>query len=559
MNTAPTEKKRRQNYYKKYNIFIGIASIIMSAKATKTTASPTKTANASRGATKAPALVRAISAKGVSMRSPINMLSPMKLRSAQSARSEGIDTGSKCNNDIKAIRKYSSFIFFGCWNNVNCKKEYVYRDIVLDYIHNNEKTINQLYIAGDNWYTNIKNIDGVNYKVYLTDILTRGYDKLYSMNKEIYIAVGNHDEDKNADAADATQALQKDCNINTQKYYLKKIKDLKAERVGRTTDTITEPTLESLEFDAKAGKLTDSYLCKNGVYIYVEDIGVRYNKGNIVIIINTNKFDDYDEGLEYLERIRAFIEYVVGVRNSSGSGGSGEQIFVMGHIPLFNFKKDEIQIQDINKKKPKFREIIVGLFDMFVENNIIYICADTHNFSIMRIKCNNSDARVLIQITAGSGGADPDFLTTEYATKPTTKTINLKEGFAGYNFEIEAYALNSYGYATVSTGTINNITVCYKQIIKDNEDITTATMASAATNITEITYKIDKATKTISEVKATNPEATINIHKNTEICKKIEKPTRGYITSLNHKTACFKKDIDKKDKDKKDKNKKEKT
>ena len=526
----------------------------------KTAASPTKTANTSRGATKTPSLVRAISAKGVSMQSPINMLSLMKLRSAQSARSEGIDTGSKCNNDIKAIRKYSSFIFFGCWNNVNCKKEYVYRDIVLDYIHDKEKTINQLYIAGDNWYTNIKNIDGVNYKVYLTDILTRGYDKLYSMNKEIYIAVGNHDEDKNAVATAASAAtLHKDCNINTQKYYLKKIKDLKTGQVGRTVNTITEPTLESLELEAKEGKLTDSYLCKNGVYIYVEDIGVRYNKGNIVIIINTNKFDDYDEGLEYLEHIRAFIEYVVGVRNSNGgSGGSGEQIFVMGHIPLFNFKKDEIQIQDINKKEPKFREIIVRLFDMFVENNIIYICADTHNFSIMSIKCNNSDARVLIQITAGSGGADPDLLTTEYAKKPTTKIINLKDEYDGYNFKIEAYALNSYGYATVSTGTINNITVCYKQIIKDsykqiikdNEDITTATMASAATNITEITYKIDKATKTISEVKATNPEATINIHKNTEICKKIEKPTRGYITSLNHKTACFKKDIDKNEKEK---------
>jgi hypothetical protein len=507
----------------------------MSAKAA---ASPTKTARA----TKAPSLVRAISAKGVSIQSPINMLSPMR---PQTARSEGIDTGSKCNNDIKAIRKYSSFIFFGCWNNVNCKKEYVYRDIVLDYIQDNEKAVMQLYIAGDNWYANIKEINGKNYKVYLTDILRRGYDKLYSMKKEIYIAVGNHDEDKNAEITNSK--LEKDCNINTQKYYLRKIKDLKTERAGRTTDTIIEPTLESLEIEAKEGKLTDSYLCKNGVYIYVEDIGVRYNKGNIVIIINTNKFDDYDEGLVYLERIRTFIEYVVDVRNSNGggSGGSGEQIFVMGHIPLFNFKKDKINIQDIDKKKHKFREIIVGLFDMFVENNIIYICADTHNFSIMRIKCDNSDAKVLIQITAGSGGADPDLLTTEYATTSTKRMITEKEGFAGYNFEIEAYALNSYGYATVSTGTINSITVCYKQIIKDNED----TADTAATNITEITYKIDKETKTISEVKATKPEATINIHRNTdEVCNRIVKQEHGYITSLNNKTACFTKKIVNKDK-----------
>jgi hypothetical protein len=514
----------------------------MSAKTARAT-------DASRGTSKAPSLVRAISAKGVSMQSPINMLSPMR---PQTARSEGIDTGSKCNNDIKTIRKYSSFIFFGCWNNVNCKKEYVYRDIVLDYIRKNEKAVMQLYIAGDNWYTNIKEINGKNYKVYLTDILRRGYDKLYSMKKEIYIAVGNHDEDKNAEIKNSK--LEKDCNINTQKYYLKKIKDLKTERAGRTTDTIIEPTLESLEMDAKEGKLTDSYLCKNGVYIYVEDIGVRYNKGNIVIIINTNKFDDYAEGLEYLERIRAFIEYVVDVRNSNGgSGGSGEQIFVMGHIPLFNFKKDEINIQDIDKKEPKFREIIVMLFDMFVENSIIYICADTHNFSIMRIKCDNDDTRVVIQITAGSGGADPDLLTTEYATEPTNRTIKLKEVFGDYNFKIDAYALNSYGYATVSTEVADEITVCYKQIIKDRDD-------SDIAEITNITYTIAKATKTITATDATKPasladatdtEETIDInnYRNTEVCKKIDKQKHGYITSLNHKIACYTK---KENKDKKE-------
>jgi hypothetical protein len=522
-------------------------------------ASPVKAARATDAKTLG--LVRAISAKGVSMRSPI------RARTAMTARSEGIDTGSKCNNDIKAIRKYSSFIFFGCWNNVNCKKEYVYRDIVLDYIRKNEKAIMQLYIAGDNWYTNIKNINGKNYKVYLTDILTRGYDKLYSMKKEIYIAVGNHDEDKNAEIKN--HKLEKDCNVNTQKYYLRKIKDLKTERAGRTTDTIIEPTLENLEIEAKEGKLTDSYLCKNGVYIYVEDIGVRYNKGNIVIIINTNKFDDYDEGLVYLERIRAFIEYVVDVRNRSGSGSSGnnEQIFVMGHIPLFNFKKDEINIQDIDKKQPKFREIIVGLFDMFVENNIIYICADTHNFSIMKIKCDNSDARVLIQITAGSGGADPDLLSTEYATVPTNRTIELKEVFGDYNFKIDAYALNSYGYATVSTEVADEITVCYKQIIKDIDDTTAA--AATITEITNITYTIAKANKTITATNtantakpmgdatnAANAEETINInnYKNTEVCKKIDKQKHGYITSLNHKIACFtKKDKEKEKKEKKDK------
>ena len=520
---------------------------------------PVKPRAKTRTGTNAATLVRAISAKGIersalsglsamSLRSPMSPLSPMSARSPRSpanatsprslANAASQKAKSKCNNDITTRKKHSSFIFFGCWNNVNCEKEFIYRDIVLDYIHQNEAAVKQLYIAGDNWYTNAKNINAKNFKVYLTDVLTRGYDKLYSMKKEIYIAVGNHDEDK--DATMTNPRLQKDCNVNTQKYYLKQIKERRDGRDGRDDGrdrrpprgAIRVPSLDELNFLASKGRLTDNYLCKKGVYIYVDDIGVRYNEGNIVIIINTNRFDDYDEGLAYLENIRLFINDVVAF-----SSGSGEQIFVMGHIPLFNFKKDKIKIQDINKKEPIFRNIIVGLFDMLVENNIIYICADTHNFSIMRIKCNGDDARVLIQITAGSGGADPDLLSTEYATSPITTKV--KDAINEYKFEIEAYALNSYGYATITTG--DSVSICYKQIIKDIDDTTKKASGSASgdTTITEITYKVNTMDKTIVVEKHENPRAAINTYKNKEVCEKIKKQKRGYITSLDHKTVCY--------------------
>ena len=507
-------------------------------------------------------LVRAISAKGIersalsglsamSLRSPMSPLSPMSARSprspanlanaanlanlANAASPRSQKAKSKCNNDITTRKKHSSFIFFGCWNNVNCEKEFIFRDIVLDYINRNEEAVKQLYIAGDNWYTNAKKINAKNFKVYLTDVLTRGYDKLYSMKKEIYIAVGNHDEDK--DATMTNPRLQKDCNVNTQKYYLKQIKERRDGRDDRRPPrgAIREPTLDELNFLASKGRLTDNYLCKKGVYIYVDDIGVRYNEGNIVIIINTNKFGDYEEGLAYLESIRLFINDVV-----AATAASGEQIFVMGHIPLFNFKKDKIKIQDINKKEPIYRNIIVGLFNMFVENRIIYICADTHNFSIMRIKCNGDDARVLIQITAGSGGADPDLLTKEYATSPTTTKV--KDEIVNNKFEIEAYALNSYGYATITTGSdSDSVSVCYKQIIKDIDDTTkTASGTSGSdTKITEITYKVNTMDKTIVVEKHGNSRAAINTYKNKEVCDKIKKQKRGYITSLDHKTVCY--------------------
>ena len=53
----------------------------------------------------------------------------------------------------------SSFIFFVCWNNIDCdeddKKEYIIRDLVLKLVkkdvRSNKKVV---YLAGDNWYSN---------------------------------------------------------------------------------------------------------------------------------------------------------------------------------------------------------------------------------------------------------------------------------------------------------------------------------------------------------------------------------------------------------------------
>jgi hypothetical protein len=61
--------------------------------------------------------------------------------------------------------------------------------MVLDYITKNDKDVKQLYIAGDYWYNNKKKINEEEFKLYFTEILRTGYDKLYRMNKEIYIAV----------------------------------------------------------------------------------------------------------------------------------------------------------------------------------------------------------------------------------------------------------------------------------------------------------------------------------------------------------------------------------
>lgn len=511
----------------------------------------------------------------------------------------------KCNNTIDKATDCTKFIFFGCWNNINCKSEYIYRNIVLDYISKNEKDIKQLYIAGDNWYTNKKKINEKEFKLYFTEVLRTGYDKLYRMNKDIYIAVGNHDidtdandkdKDKSSKAASKTSEasnakrtspvisllednLKKDCNINTQKYYLQKIKNAVD---TNNYDEISTPTLEQLR--DMNNELTEAKLCENGIYIYIDNIGVRYNKNNIIIIINTNLFEDYNIGIAYLEDIKRIIKDVEG---TMGRKSSKEQIFVMGHIPLFTYKKDVISIHEINKKKKGYRKLIVDLYNILVNSNIIYLCADTHNFSIMKIKHNG---KVLIQITAGTGGADPDLIKGNYAITPIKSTVPIiidKE--EERIFEITAYALNSYGYVSIDIYK-TYIDVLYKQIITDKKELAPSTYVmkmrslSAPNNninkevsdkaniphkgslstsrastqinkkqgkINKINYKIIRDgvdgmdVKYINKIIEKSNFVNNPIYKNNIICKNIKTNPKGYITDFSNNLFCYKKDVKK--------------
>ena len=119
----------------------------------------------------------------------------------------------------------SKFLFFGCWNNINCEKEYIYRDLVLNHINKKEKKISTFFIAGDNWYsTKVTKVgeSAINLiQYYLLSILKTGYDKLYKLNKTIHIAAGNHDEHDDGNS----EPLKLRCMIKTQKKYIDKLNE----------------------------------------------------------------------------------------------------------------------------------------------------------------------------------------------------------------------------------------------------------------------------------------------------------------------------------------------
>ena len=359
----------------------------------------------------------------------------------------------------KYYNRMSKFLFYGCWNNINCEKEYVYRDLVLSYIKKKEKGLSTFLIAGDNWYST-KLLDketNVTTQYYLLSILKTGYDKIYSLNKTIHVAAGNHDEE--TDGEKPPKSIKNRCMIKTQKKYIDTLNEANNVSLNYSKDSITydkymqdsdemtsssfiesdlngfQPTLEELE------EIKNIDIHNKTINLYVDDIGIVNNEKYIVIIINTNKLNNDD----YMDDIKRTFQEI------SDSNATGKQIFVMGHVPLFPIKKDKIKKKD---KDPLFGKGDM-LFDLLAEYKYIYLCADSHYFSIMEISKND---KTVIQITSGTGGADPDINTEKYED-----TINVKQK----EYNIKYYLLNSYGYSIIRIYK-NKIIIIYKKIINAN-------------------------------------------------------------------------------------------
>lgn len=397
-----------------------------------------------------------------------------------------------------------TFVFFGCWNNIDCEYKYLYRDIVLESIKSIETDSNTVFIAGDNWYNllvnNSKDLENIitdeikDEKVveithYLTPILISGYYTLYNMNKNIYICVGNHDEveDSQEDKdPEIKKGLKKNCMIETQKYYLKNIdqtikttpidnknytdytdKDIETNPVIQFIYNDKPPSLEQLkqlaqleeEYTQELEKISGN---SNEIKLYSGNhIEIIDNKGTsyIVVIINTNILT-----LEYIDRVAQSIEKKLSeyyINGSHNKKSMKKQIFVMGHIPLFSNKKNEL-----NKNKEMNDDILAALYDMLVKYNCIYLCADTHNFNIMKIT-NTQNSKSLIQITSGTGGAKPDLIDEKIGLEYFSKFENID------NYNIYYNSINSYGYCKIIKQS-DKIVIVYNKIIdalKHNDEM----------------------------------------------------------------------------------------
>lgn len=460
------------------------------------------------------------------------------------------------------------FIFFGCWNKIDCEKEYLYRDIVLDYIKIKEKRTKTLFIAGDNWYSSI--IESAKY--YLVGVLVSGYYKLYDIgeDKDIHIAVGNHDETFDKESKKNTKKTN--CMIDTQKYYIDHFKNKRYQTkpysdpiksLSSPPSFVRAHSFAQEQFKYKKGKKINAIdlfdgeklpsieklrkenekIIEDNLKIYVDNIGVIDNDDKyIMIIINTNNFDkDEQTSTAYFKKI--FEEFEDVKQNNIHK----KLVFVMGHIPLFLHKNKKGK-ESVKKNETENEGDIDNLFNVLALYNYIYLCADTHNFNIMKI-VNTVDNTSVIQVTCGTGGADPDII----IENPIDHKNTVIE-----NYNITYNSINSYGYATVSIDSKRTINICYNKLISH--------IVSEPISIKTYNYSIKNNNYTwdSNEEKSDDPNIIkirkVSNNNNKKFCTNVKGKSINelIITSEVNNEPCFKKE-DKKDKETKgSKEKKEK-
>ena len=323
-----------------------------------------------------------------------------------------------------------NFIFFGCWNNVDCKNVLDYRDRVLLFLKN-LKPNNKIILAGDNWYSQKRD----NSKYYLPEVLKSGYEKLFDVSKDISIVLGNHDINK-----PKGNKLCEDlgCMLFLQ---VKAIQDILVDLKSSYNLDVTEMSIKPI-YKFNKVKL---YSCE-------PKLVKQYNSNVYFLYLNTNVFL---EDTEYIDNYIAKIEALLKSKYIS-------LLFIVGHHPFFSFKpkgdedisKHYKGVKELYFKKEKCDDKVQAIYrflDVFAKYTSIYLCADVHNFQICKLHRN------IIMITCGTGGANKDKVDESIVSH--LKTFTLNDSYT----VTDLYVHNSYGFSDIKYNS-NNIIVDYYKI-----------------------------------------------------------------------------------------------
>jgi hypothetical protein len=416
----------------------------------------------------------------------------------------------------------SSFIFFGCWNNINCSKneKILNRNLVLELLNKLFKN-SKIILAGDNWYAhkkktvfkelvtslladrssiaksvgslqsnkktlidtktrNARSLSGVktkkrfvynyvtaesdktaNYsKYYPLKILESGYKLLFDISKNIDIVLGNHDVNpiKVTDFYEHDNCDELGCMVTVQNDIIGKLLNNQ-----KTSNNIRSSSIKNIY----TYNNVNIYVCRP--YIRQQENGIFY------LYLNTNIFDAKDPMhiIEYcnlveqtlLEQKKIKLLFVVGHHPFAGIKKSKDKTegYIVNSVSKLYFKKSKDKSKDKTDKSEDKSEdkkkAIYYLLDIISKYKSIYLCADIHNFQIGKLTNNTC------MIICGTGGANKDRL-GYYDGLPTPT-----DGDLDFKYKIsDLYTHNSHGFSKISYSSDGNaVNVIYYKI--NNTDI----------------------------------------------------------------------------------------
>jgi len=382
-------------------------------------------------------------------------------------KAKSLSFNNKSSSSIPHVTN-TSFIFFGCWNNINCskKEKTLNRNVVLELLKNLYSDM-PVVLAGDNWYSQKiklpKSSPSLNastsenkklgkFKFYPSYVLETGYKKLFEISKKVDIVLGNHDinPDELNDFYAEDNCDQLGCMVKVQ------------------TDIISN----ILDHSSNTKHIQNIYQYYNDVKLYVCKPHIEEkSKGIFFLYLNTNIFEAKD-----VSSINIYRELVI----RELIGKKIKLLFIVGHHPFFGLKKKKQKTKE-GEPTPKAEYIINKVVDLYFKDKVdeakveainkflniftkyksIYLCADIHNFQICKLSNN------LCMVISGSGGASRDPLGNYVDNKdPIPLKCKLNE-----NIEVtDMYVHNAYGFSKITySNSGNKVEITYYNFV--NTDI----------------------------------------------------------------------------------------
>ena len=408
-------------------------------------------------------------------------------------------------------RNTFKFVHFGCWNNMNNinkdngQPEFfnVANNITMS---NNDNYYDAMFIAGDNYYSHKKVVNGKKEKTYKKSDLIKGFDKLKEIEiPKKYVLWGNHDleylisklEDNNSVRNNNENNNENNNNNNNSNF-------MKGSNIVNTQIQIVRENSESMEFNNlgfnRSGSNEERNMTKPVFHLYNKE------KKTLFVMLDTTllcKFDEetiaqaifmpYYRGITYnnsdgnkktIHTTKDYIEYTIfrfKLLLDSINRADRRQIkniVLIGHHPLL-FLRTKIKN---GKQKPgylPFKE--EGLINIFAElikvmnaklntkYTLNYLCADFHLYMKATLEIAGKE---LTQYICGTGGTVLDDLTIEdfnkFNKQPVSKT--------NYNLICQEYVLD-YGFLDCLINNNNDIKFTFrsmtKPIIKNKKKLTT--------------------------------------------------------------------------------------